>query len=247
MFQTGGALATLIAVELVRPADTGMQWGDEGNVGGEKSSGDKGGWEVNNENRHGGGNREGWIGGGGAGGGGGGVAHVRHVSFGSPRLANGNAAKYISTMLNNVQTSSPSQQKQEPSLASQNQKTQQPSQPQLQRQLRQSEQQQLQSQLQSQQQEQSPSQSSSSPRRLPKEQLPTGVSAPVMRLTHYRDIVPHNPFTTLGKYLTCITIPHTLCCYIIVPHNPRYLTNILKTHLYPDNTSALRQDALLIT
>ena len=177
-------------MELVRPVDTGMQWGDEGNVGGEKSSGDKGGWEGNNENRHGG-SPDGWAG---AGGGGGGVAHVRHVSFGSPRLANGNAARYISTMLNNVQTtSSSSQQKPQPSPQAQSQ-----------RELLQSPQQQLQllSQPPERSQSPSPQSQSSSPPRLPKEQLPTGVSAPVMRLTHYRDIVPHNPFTTLGTNMT---------------------------------------------
>ena len=269
LFSVGGALATLIAVELVRPADTGMHWGGERNVG-------SGGWV--DEDRigsgaggaggdgdgigRGGGSPDGWSGGGG--GGGGGVAHVRHVSFGSPRLANGNAARYISTMLNNVQTTPQSKQKQQPSSPSsssssssqrrptqsqqqepsqpqnqsfgsprlangnaaryistmlnnvqttsqrqqipsqsqsQNQKSQ-TSQPQSQRQVLQSEQQQL--QLQSQQQEQPQSQSSPPPPRLPKEQLPTGVSAPVMRLTHYRDIVPHNPFTTLGRYITGI-------------------------------------------
>ena len=169
---------------------------------GGKPGGDKGGWEDSSDFRYGGGpygSPDGWAGGGG----GGGVAHVRHVSFGSPRLANGNAARYISTMLNNVQTTSQkNQQTSSPEL--QNRKLQ-PSQPQSQRQLSQSEQQQLQSQPPEQPQSPSPqSQSSSSPPRLPKEQLPTGVSAPVMRLTHYRDIVPHNPFTTLGRYITGI-------------------------------------------
>ena len=119
---------------------------------------------------------EGWDASGG--GGGGGLAHVRHVSFGSPRVANGNAARYISSMLNNNNNNNNNQQ-------------------QLQQQRRHLQQQQQQKpQLQSHpQQQQSQQQPQQSPQLLPSS---SSISAPVIRLTHYRDIVPHNPFTTLG-------------------------------------------------
>jgi len=113
----GGALATLVAAELARPAapphgpdpdpaPTGLA--DEVQQGLDAVYG-----RVDSATS--------------GGGGGGGLRNVRHVSFGSPRVANGAAARYLSAL------------------------------------------------------------------------LPTNTTPPrAIRMTHFRDIVPHNPFTTLG-------------------------------------------------
>ena len=110
----GGAMATLMAVELARPASAAaVATPTEGESEAARNA------------------RLIAAGGGGADNGGGGLRYVRHLSFGSPRVANGAAARYISSLLNNATTAD-------------------------------------------------------------------GTPRPIMRTTHYRDIVPHNPFTTLG-------------------------------------------------
>jgi hypothetical protein len=117
----GGALATLMAVELARPAANATADADVRNMRFADSGAGTGagaGVGVGLEGK-------------GGDSGGGGLRYVRHLSFGSPRLANGAAARYISSLLNSVPSTD-------------------------------------------------------------------GAPRPIIRTTHYKDIVPHNPFTTLG-------------------------------------------------